>query len=104
MENSKIIKFNDFDNIEYRKGSNEFGSILTMLMDFLRMYNKEDMEFSIEDFEEKSNIKIENIEKLINDKKKGNNLFLFDIELNNGNIYFTNFINGKSRPFESNNI
>lgn len=103
MENSNIIKFNDFDNIEYRKGSKKYGGILTKLMDFLRLYDKADMIFTIDNFENESNIDIDEINKLIDAKNDGNNLYLFNIEVKGNNIYFTDFKNGKSRPFESNN-
>lgn len=103
MENSNdIIKFNDFDNLEYRRGSKEFGTILTKLMDFLRMFDKGDMSFSINEFIEKSNITIDEITKLIESKKQGTNLFLFNIDIKGGEIHFTDFKNGKDRPFESN--
>lgn len=105
MENyNKIIKFNDFDNLEYRKGSIEFGGILTQLMDFLRLYDKGDMEFTIQEFEQKSKISIDNIKKLIDAKINGDNLYIFNIEIKNNKVYFTDFKNGKTRPFESNNI
>lgn len=104
MENfNDIIKFKDFDNIEYRKGSKEFGTILTKLMDFLRLYDKGDMSFHIDDFVNKSNITIDEITKLIDSKKSGQNLYLFNIKIKDGEIHFTDFKNGKDRPFESNN-
>ena len=97
-----IIKFNDFDDLEYRKGSKEYGGILLKLMDFLRLYDKGDMVFSISRFEELSNITEEEIRKLISAKNNGNNLYSFNIEIKDGNISFMDFKNGKSRPFESN--
>lgn len=104
MENfNDIIRFSDFDNLEYRSGSKEYGAILTKLMDFLRLYDKGDMAFPINEFVEKSNITIDEITKLSDAKKNGKNLYIFNIEIKDGNIYFTDFKNGKSRPFESNN-
>jgi len=29
----KILKFTDFDNLEYRKGSKEYGGLLTKLLE-----------------------------------------------------------------------
>lgn len=104
MENfNDIIKFKDFDSLEYRKGSSEYGGILTKLMDFLRLYDKGDISFSINDFIEKSNITIDELTKLIDAKNNGKNLYLFNIEIKDGKVFFTDFINGKDRPFESNN-
>lgn len=104
MENfNKIVKFNEFNDMEYRKGSKEYGKILNKLMDFLRLFDKGDMSFKINDFVKKSNITIDEINKLIDAKNNGKNLYIFNIEIKDGHIYFTNFINGKNRPFESNN-
>ena len=36
-----ILRFNDIDNIEYRKGSKKFGGLLVKLMEFLRIHKNE---------------------------------------------------------------
>lgn len=105
---NKIMRFDEFDNfdnLEYRKGSKEFGGILTRLLEFLRIYKKIDdtIQFTISDFEKKSNINIDEIKKLIQSKESGMNLFDFNIVIDNNLITFSNFINIKNRPFESNN-
>ena len=65
-ENTKIIKYSDFENLEYRKGSKEYGGIITKLLEFLRLYDtQEDLTFKIDDFVKKSNITIEEIKKLL---------------------------------------
>lgn len=101
----QIIKFNDFDNLEYRKGSQEYGGILIKLLEFLRLYKTEDIiSFKLNDFISKSNITIEEIQKLIESKDKGQKLYDFDILIEKGIISFSNLNKtGKNRPFESNN-
>jgi len=98
----KILKFNDYSNIEYRKGSLMYGGLITKLMEFLRIYKNDNSElvFSIKDFQDKSNINIKDIQKLINDKNK-NNLINFNIEFKDDKIIFNNLTKDKSRFFES---
>jgi hypothetical protein len=58
----KVFKYDEFDNIEYRKGSIEFGGILLKLMEFLRLYKTDDiLSFNIKEFTDKSNITIDDI-------------------------------------------
>lgn len=104
-ENTEIIRYSDFENIEYRKGSKEFGGIITKLLEFLRLYNtQEDLVFKIGDFIKKSNITIEEIEKLQHSKEIGQKLYDFEIIIDKNNIMFKNLNKtGKNRPFESNN-
>ena len=104
-ENTKIIKYSDFENLEYRKGSKEYGGIITKLLEFLRLYDtQEDLTFKIDDFVKKSNITIEEIKKLLHSKEQGQKLYDFEIVLDKDNIIFKNLNKtGKNRPFESNN-
>lgn len=103
VKKSNILRFDDIENIEYRKGSQKFGGLLIKLMEFLRLYKEKeekDLSFNIKDFEEKSNIQIDEIKELVNDEK-GKTLYKFDININNENISFTNLTTDKNRFFES---
>lgn len=102
-ENSKVIRFNDFDNIEYRKGSKEFGGLLTKLLEYLRLIRKDEKELTLnlKEFEEKSNITKEELNSLVKAKEEGKNLFDFDIIIEGDTVTFTGFDSGKARPFES---
>jgi len=99
----KVLKFGDFDNIEYRKGSKEFGGTLTKLLEYLRLFRKEEKEltFDIKKFEEQSNITLEELESLKKAKEDGKNLYEFDIIIDGDTVTFTGFDSGKTRPFES---
>jgi len=99
-----ILRFDDIDNIEYRKGSKKFGGLLVKLMEFLRIHKNENNKiiFNINDFEKQSNIKINDIKSLLSDDK-GKNLYKFDINIDNDNIIFTNLTSDKNRFFESSN-
>jgi hypothetical protein len=102
-ENKKILRFNDLENIEYRKGSSKYGNLVIKLMEFLRMFkNKENNEiiFNIDDFEKQSYIKISEIEELINDEKS-KNLIRFEIKIENDKIIFSDLVTDKNRFFES---
>lgn len=103
MVPNKILKFNDYNDIEYRKGSKKFGGLLLKLMEFLRIHkDKEEnsIEFNIIDFEKESNITINEIKELLSDDK-GKNLYKFDIQITDDKITFTNLTSDKSRYFES---
>ena len=98
-----ILRFNDIDNIEYRKGSKKFGALLLKLMEFLRIHkDKEEnsIEFSIEQFQNESNISIDEIKQLLSDEK-GKNLYKFDIQITDDKIIFTNLTSDKNRFFEN---
>jgi len=99
----KVVRFNDFDNIEYRKGSKEFGGSLTKLLEYLRLIRKEENEltFDIKKFEEESNISLEELESLKKAKENGKNLYDFEIIIDGDTVTFTGFDSGKARPFES---
>ena len=100
---TKILKFRDYSDIEYRKGSSKFGPLVLKLMEFLRIYKNQDtkfLEFNITDFENESKIKINEIKKLLNDDNK-NNLINLDIKITDDKIIFTNLTKDKSRFFES---
>lgn len=103
----KYTDFTNFDNIEYRKGSKEYGGILIKLLEFLRIYKTNDsdtLEFKIKDFETKSKMTIDEIKKLIESKENGQKLFDFNITIENGKLIISNLNKiGKNRPFESNN-
>ena len=104
----QVLKYDQFDNLEYRKGSIEFGGILTKLLEFLRLYKDDligELKFTITDFEKQSNIKIDLIKKLIGSKENGQKLYDFSISIENDSISFDELNKtGKSRPFESNNF
>lgn len=98
----KILNFNDYSDIEYRKGSQKYGGLITKLMEFLRIYKKDNnsLIFNISDFEKKSNINISEINDLLSYENK-NNLINFSIEIENDKIKFDNLTKDKSRFFES---
>ncbi len=98
-----ILKYNDFDNLEYRKGSIEFGGLLTKLLEYLRLVRKEEKEltFNLDEFVKKSNITKEELESLLKTKEEGKHLFDFDIIIDGNTVTFTGFDSGKTRPFES---
>ncbi|MDY0270833.1 class I SAM-dependent methyltransferase [Trichloromonas sp.] len=98
----KILKFNDYSNIEYRKGSLKYGGLITKLMEFLRIYKDDNNElvFNIKDFEKESKIKISEIKQLLSYENR-NNLINFGIEIKGEQIIFTNLTKDKSRFFES---
>lgn len=98
-----VLRFKDIENIEYRKGSQNFGALLIKLMEFLRLYKdkeEQDLSFEIKDFENKSNIKIDKLKELINDEE-GKTLYKFDINITDNNIIFINLTSDKNRFFES---
>jgi hypothetical protein len=100
----KVLNFSDFDNLEYRKGSKEYGGLLTKLLEFLRSVKEKDekeLKFKIDEFEKSSNISKEEIESLLKSKEEGKNLFDFDIIIDGDTVLFTGFDSGKARPFES---
>lgn len=101
---SNILKFNDFDDIEYRKGSKEFGGLLTKLLEYLRLVretNEKELSLDINKFEKESNITKEELLSLIKAKEDGKKLYEFDIIINGDTVIFTGFDSGKNRPFES---
>lgn len=102
----KVIKYDEFDDLEYRRGSKEFGKIIMKLMDFLRMYKIQDtLTFNIDDFINRSNITIDEIKKLIIAKENGMNFYSFPIILTDSTISFKDLNKReKTRPFESNNF
>lgn len=101
--NKIITKYDEFDNLEYRKGSKQFGGLLTRLLEYLRLIRKDEksITISVSDFENESNIKKGELVSLIDAKEKGNNLFDFSINFEGDNIIFSGFDSGKARPFES---
>ena len=44
-KNANILRFNDIEHIEYRKGSLKFGGLLIKLMEFLRIYKDKEEKF-----------------------------------------------------------
>lgn len=98
-----ILKYNDFDNLEYRKGSKEFGGLLTKLLEYLRLVRKEEKEltFELDKFENESNITKEELQSLVKAKEDGKPLYDFDIIIDGNTVTFTGFDSGKTRPFES---
>lgn len=99
LEN-KIIKFNEFDidNLEFRKGSQEYGDLVSKLVEYLRIYKNENDDkliFNISDFEKDSNLSINDIN-MLNNLPSKKSLFEFDIEIKDGKIIFSNLQNKKS--------
>jgi hypothetical protein len=100
---SHIMRFDDIQNLEFRKGSLEHGDKVKQLIEFLRIYkdqNEDTMVFNKDDFEKASRMKIEDIEKLKNLPSK-KSLMEFDIEITDTQIKFTNLQNRKSLHVES---
>ena len=104
MVNCKIKKFEDF---EYRKGSNEFGSIVSKIMDWLRIHKTDakitKLKTNINKFLSETNIKLEELQKLINSK---HNLYNFKIILDNDTIIFDKLNDSKKTglPWTESNI
>ena len=95
---SQILKFGDFQNLEFRKGSLEYGDKVKQLIEFLRIYkdqNEDTMIFNKNDFEKASKMKISDIEEINNIPTK-KSLMDFDIEITDNQIKFTNLQNRKS--------
>lgn len=107
-DSTKIKNYKEF-NGEYRKGSDEFGGLVNDIMMLLRMYKnneqKDKLKFKLDEFEEKSNIKIDKIKQLINSNV---NLLSFDIEIdkeyitfkNLNNVYKSRFVWGENKTHE----
>ena len=90
----------EFDG-EYRKGSNEFGGLVSDIMMFLRMYKdskeqKDTLKFRIDEFQKKSNIDTKRIQQLLD---SDHNLLSFDIKIDNEYITFTNLNNAYKNRF-----
>ena len=101
--NESIMRFNDFQNLEFRKGSLEYGDKVKQLIEFLRIYkdqNEDTMVFNKDDFEKASKMKISEIEELSKLPTK-KSLMDFDIEITDNQIKFTNLQNRKSLHVES---
>lgn len=99
----KIDRFVDIENLEFRKGSLEYGDKIKQLIEFLRIYkneNEDKLLFNLKDFEEKSKITKKDLIEIIKLPYK-NQLINFDIEIINGKILFTNLQNKKSIHTES---
>ena len=106
LNESSIMKFNDFHNLEFRRGSLEYGDKVKQLIEFLRIYknqNEDTMVFNINDFEKASKMKIDEIKQLSKLPTK-KSLMEFDIEITDNQIKFTNLQNRKSLHVESNKI
>lgn len=102
----KIDRFIDIENLEFRKGSLEYGDKVKQLIEFLRIYKNENddkLSFNLKDFEEKSKMSIKDLDEIIKLPYK-NQLINFDIEIINNKILFTNLQNKKSVHTESINI
>ena len=103
INESHIMRFDDIQNLEFRKGSLEHGDKVKQLIEFLRIYkdqNEDTMVFNIKDFEKASKMKIDEIKQLNNLPTK-KSLMDFDIEITDNQIKFTNLQNRKSLHVES---
>ena len=106
INESHIMRFDDIQNLEFRKGSLEYGDKVKQLIEFLRIYkdqNEDTMVFNINDFEKASKMKIDEIKELSKLPTK-KSLMDFDIEISDNQIKFTNLQNRKSLHVESNQI
>jgi hypothetical protein len=100
---SHILRFDDIQNLEFRKGSLEHGDKVKQLIEFLLIYKNENediMVFNKDDFEKASKMKISEIEQLNNLPTK-KSLFDFNIEITDNQIKFTNLQKRKSLHTES---
>jgi len=100
---SHILRFDDIQNLEFRKGSLEHGDKVKQLIEFLLIYkneNEDTMVFNKDDFEKASKMKISEIEQLNNLPTK-KSLFDFNIEITDDQIKFTNLQKRKSLHTES---
>lgn len=82
---------------EYRKGSNEFGKVINLIMEFLRLpefksklEDNDGLKFEINDFEKRSHIKVDDIKQLLSNDT---NLYSFDIKIDDKFINFSNIKN-----------
>jgi hypothetical protein len=97
------MRFDDIQNVEFRRGSLEYGDKVKQLIEFLRIYkdqNEDTMVFNISDFEKASKMKISEIKEL-NKIPTKKSLMDFDIEITDDQIKFTNLQNRKSLHIES---
>ena len=96
----------DIENLEYRKGSKEFGGLVTRLVEFLRLHRESDQDevvMKTDDFEEQSKITVDELRRLIEAKRQGKPIYDFEIVINGNTVAFIGLnMNGKNRPFESN--
>jgi len=98
VNESQILRFDDIQNLEFRKGSLEHGDKVKQLIEFLLIYknqNEDTMVFNKNDFETLSRMKVSEIEQLNNLPTK-KSLFDFNIEITDDQIKFTNLQNRKS--------
>lgn len=92
-DTNRIKSFKEYFG-EYRKGSDKFGKIVSLIMEFLRLpefANKlkenDGLRFELADFEKRSNIKIEKVQQLLS---TDHNLYSFDIDIDDKYITFSN--------------
>jgi len=92
-DTNRIKSFKEYFG-EYRKGSDKFGKIVSLIMEFLRLpefkiklEENDGLKFELADFEKRSNIKIEKIKQLLN---TDHNLYSFDIDIDDKYITFSN--------------
>jgi hypothetical protein len=90
---NSVKNFKEFFG-EYRKGSNKFGKLVSLIMEFLRLpefknhiEENDGLKFELVDFETRSHIKIDKIKQLLN---KDHNLYSFDIDIDDKYITFSN--------------
>ena len=101
---ANILKFDELENIEYRKGSSKFGGLIMKIMEYLRLYKSDENElsFNIDKFVSQSNISIADIKELLEDKDlKTLIYFTITIDDDNNTIQFSNLRPQKMRFFES---
>ncbi len=103
LHESHILKFDDIQNLEFRKGSLQYGDKVKQLIEFLRIYkdqNEDTLIFNKDDFEKASRMKISEIEE-INNLPSKKSLMEFNIEITDDQIKFTDLQNRKSIHTES---
>lgn len=99
-KNNKVLTYT-----EYRKGSNEYGTLVQDLMMLLRLKwdENKDAKYIILTKDDVKNFDNDKLMSLLSDEIKMKKLGIsFDVEfLPNKNIKITNFSNKQSRPWEN---
>lgn len=95
---------------EYRKGSDKWGTMVTKIMEWLRLKKEEmkkeldNIQIDIDDFQSETNIQLTEIENLVKDKiSKGLYKFEIVIDYNNNLIKFYNLSDRNTLQVEQNN-
>jgi hypothetical protein len=76
---------------EYRKGSDQYGALVNSILEWLRTYRKQEdgLKVSIEKFLKETNLTLEELQSFLQNKDK-TKLISFDIDIQDGQVIFTN--------------